>query len=72
MYFADGILPLLDGAEVMIEDCQVQRAVAIGFPWLIDMWTASDVQGLQLVYQQACRSHEQPAEPLTFMPIPCR
>ena len=46
MDFANGILPLLDGTEMMVEDCEVQRTVTIRLPWLIDMWAAGNVQGL--------------------------
>lgn len=60
MNLADSILPLLNGAEMMIEDGKVQRTVAIGFPRLIDMWAASNVQRLHLMYQEACWSNEYP------------
>ena len=51
MNFADGILPLLNGAEMMVEYSQVERTVAIGRPRLIDVWAASNVQGLKFLYQ---------------------
>ena len=43
MNFANSILPLLNGTEMVVEDGQVERTIAIGLPGLIDVWTASNV-----------------------------
>ena len=47
MYFGDCVLPLLNGTEMMVEKGKVEGAVAVGLPWLVDVWATGNVERLQ-------------------------
>lgn len=46
VYLADGISPLVDGAEVAVQQGQVEGAERVGRPGLVDEWTAGNVETL--------------------------